>query len=204
LRPTLFATLLLLATPVFAQQGPIPATGPAPAWIARSNAFTQQVLDIQIKYSPEEASSEGLAKYDTEIGDVSKAAEDAQRKEEEEAVDKLEIALKTEKDQWGLVEVPDELKQWCKFGNCCAVDGVVAFPPLEYREEKVGWLVATGDTLHEVIDTILERIGKLPPGLETDVMPLAELLKEVQEAEEQGIEFAEDAIPDPSTVLEEV
>ena len=99
MRPTLFATLLLLATPVFAQQGLVPATGPAPSWIARSNAFTQQVLDIQIKYSPEEASSEGLAKYDTEIGDVSKAAEDAQRKEEEAAVDKLEVALKTEKDQ---------------------------------------------------------------------------------------------------------
>ena len=86
--------LLLLVAPALAQ-----TPAPQPAWIARSNAFTQQVLDIQIKYSPEEASSEGLAKYDTEIGDVSKAAEDAQRKETEAAVDKLEIALKTEKDQ---------------------------------------------------------------------------------------------------------
>jgi uncharacterized protein (DUF885 family) len=103
LRSLPLVALLLLASPVFAQQGVVHATGPAyvpqPAWIARSNAFTQQILDIQIKYSPEQASSEGLAKYDTEIGDVSLAAEEAQRKEEEAAVGKLEAALRTEQDQ---------------------------------------------------------------------------------------------------------
>jgi len=71
---------------------------PDKAWIARSNAFTQQVLDVQIKYSPEQASSQGLAKYDTEIGDPSRKAELAQRKDEEAVVAKLEAALKVEKD----------------------------------------------------------------------------------------------------------
>jgi uncharacterized protein (DUF885 family) len=71
---------------------------PDQAWIARSNAFTQQVLDAQIKYSPEQASGQGLAKYDTEIGDPSHKAELAQRKDEEAVVAKLEAALKVEKD----------------------------------------------------------------------------------------------------------
>jgi uncharacterized protein (DUF885 family) len=71
---------------------------PDKAWIARSNAFTQQVLDVQIKYSPEQASSQGLAKYDTEIGDPTHKAELAQRRDEEAIVAKLEAALKTEKD----------------------------------------------------------------------------------------------------------
>jgi hypothetical protein len=71
---------------------------PDKAWIARSNAFTQQVLDAQIKYSPEQASSQGLAKYDTEIGDPSRKIEIAQRKDEEAVVAKLEAALKVEKD----------------------------------------------------------------------------------------------------------
>ena len=73
-------------------------TAPDKAWIARSNAFTQQVLDVQIKYSPEQASSQGLAKYDTEIGDPTHKAELAQRRDEEAVVAKLEAALKTEKD----------------------------------------------------------------------------------------------------------
>jgi uncharacterized protein (DUF885 family) len=71
---------------------------PDKAWIARSNAFTQQVLDVQIKYSPEQASGQGLAKYDTEIGDPSRKAELAQRKDEEAITAQLEAALKVEKD----------------------------------------------------------------------------------------------------------
>jgi uncharacterized protein (DUF885 family) len=71
---------------------------PDQAWIARSNAFTQMVLDAQLKYSPEQASSQGLAKADTEIGDPSRKAEIAQRKDEEAVVAKLEAALKVEKD----------------------------------------------------------------------------------------------------------
>jgi hypothetical protein len=73
-------------------------SAPDKAWIARSNAYTQQVLDAQIKYSPEQASSQGLAQYDTGVFDPSRKMEIAQRKDEEAAVAKLETALKTEKD----------------------------------------------------------------------------------------------------------
>jgi uncharacterized protein (DUF885 family) len=100
LRLTGYLTLLL-STPVLAQT-PTPASKstpkPQPAWILRSNAFTQQILDIQIKYSPEQGSAEGLAQYDKQIGDVTLKAEEAQRKEEEAAVRNMETALKTEKD----------------------------------------------------------------------------------------------------------
>lgn len=113
------------------------------------------------------------------------------------------LTMKLEKDQWGMVKIPEELRQWCKFGNACQVDGVLSFPPLEFRESKVGWLVSTGDTLEDVIETMLERIALLPPGLDTDVMPLAHLLKEVREAEEQGIEFTDQKVPEPASVLEE-
>ena len=74
------------------------STPTSPAWIARSNGFTQQILDIQIKYSPEQASSQGLAKYDTEVSDPSSATELAQRKEEESAVARLQVAMLAERD----------------------------------------------------------------------------------------------------------
>ena len=69
-----------------------------PAWIATSNGYTQKLLDIQAKYSPEEASAQGLAKYDDKIGDPSFAAEAARRKEEEAVVARLVKATETEKD----------------------------------------------------------------------------------------------------------
>lgn len=92
----LFVTTLLSGAA--SSQGPASQAVPDQAWIARSNAFTQQVLDVQIKYSPEQGSAQGLVKYDTEIGSPSLAAETAQRKEEEAVVAKLQAALRTEKD----------------------------------------------------------------------------------------------------------
>lgn len=71
---------------------------PEKAWIARSNAYTNKILDIQNKFSPMSASSQGLSQYDAEIDDFSLAHEDAQRRAEEAATRGLEVDLKTEKD----------------------------------------------------------------------------------------------------------
>ncbi len=68
------------------------------AWIARSNGFTNQLIDITNRYSPEEASRQGLTKYDTKIGDPARAAELAERKDKEAAVAKLIKALASESD----------------------------------------------------------------------------------------------------------
>ena len=60
------------------------ATAPEPAWVARSNQYTQMLLDVQMKHSPERASAQGLAKYDPLITDATRAGEIAQRKELQE------------------------------------------------------------------------------------------------------------------------
>jgi len=103
IRRPLLSICLLLPISLLAQ-APAPASAAAKTadsqpWITRSNAFTQQILDIQIKYSPEQASAEGLAQYDTQIGDVSTAADERQQKEERAAVEKLKAALAIEKDK---------------------------------------------------------------------------------------------------------
>jgi len=94
LYPARLSAILLLAAPMFAQA---PAA-PQP-WIARSDAFTKQLIDISLKYSPENASSEGLAEYDTKVSVPTLANELAQRKDEEAVVAKLQTALATEKDE---------------------------------------------------------------------------------------------------------
>jgi hypothetical protein len=66
------------------------------AWIAKSNHYTQQLIDLEKKYSPEYGSSQGLAEYDTLVSVPTLANEIAQRKEQELAMTDLRNALTTE------------------------------------------------------------------------------------------------------------
>jgi uncharacterized protein (DUF885 family) len=84
---------------------PAAATPPAaaapvePAWVVRSNQYTRELLDVQMKHSPEQGSAQGEAKYDTQITDASRADEIAQRKELEDVLARLKNAEATEKDK---------------------------------------------------------------------------------------------------------
>jgi len=69
-----------------------------PAWVVRSNQYTQMVLDVQSKHQPESGSAEGLTQYDSQISDASRAEEIAQRKDLEAVLAKLKKAAATEKD----------------------------------------------------------------------------------------------------------
>lgn len=87
-------------TPAAAPRASASVAAPVqPEWVKRSNAYTQQLLDIQYKYSPESGSEQGLARYDTDITDPSRAAEIAQRKELEAVLATLRKDQKKEKDQ---------------------------------------------------------------------------------------------------------
>jgi uncharacterized protein (DUF885 family) len=75
-----------------------PASATVPAWVARSNQYTQMLLDVQLKHSPEGGSAQGLAKYDPLITDGSRADEIVQRKELEEVLARLTKVEAKEKD----------------------------------------------------------------------------------------------------------
>ncbi|MGD0798126.1 MAG: DUF885 domain-containing protein [Acidobacteriaceae bacterium] len=75
------------------------AVAPAePAWVVRSNGYVQALLDVQMKHSPEQGSAQGLAKFDAEITDGTRADEIAQRKELEEILAGLKKVEAKEKD----------------------------------------------------------------------------------------------------------
>ena len=46
-----------------------------PAWITKSNVFTNTLLDIQLKHGPEGGSRQGVVKFDPLISDPSLADE---------------------------------------------------------------------------------------------------------------------------------
>ena len=68
------------------------------SWIAKSNSYTQQLIDVEMRHSPEDASSEGLAGYDTKISVLTQADEDQQRAEKEIVLKRLQTALTTEQN----------------------------------------------------------------------------------------------------------
>jgi hypothetical protein len=51
------------------------------AWIEQSNRYTRLLFDVQLKHSPEQGSTEGLARFDAQISDPRVADELAQRRE---------------------------------------------------------------------------------------------------------------------------
>jgi hypothetical protein len=85
--------------------GPQAPAPPAPAaagqtWIERSNQYTNLLLDVSKKHSPEAASAEGLAQYDELISQPTKQDSDAALAETKEVQTKLTRALATERDKY--------------------------------------------------------------------------------------------------------
>ena len=82
-----------------APAAPAPAAEPDQDWIARSNGYTELLLDITKKHSPESASAEGLAQYDEQISQPTKQDEDAAIAETKQVQAQLTRALETEPDK---------------------------------------------------------------------------------------------------------
>lgn len=112
------------------------------------------------------------------------------------------ITSKTGKDLWDTVEISEDLLPWVRFSECCKVNDRYCFPPNEFHGGDLGWLVALGDTPSKVFDRIKELADMLPDGLNADVEALASIIQEVETAEEEGVEFTRDKMPEPAIVLE--
>ena len=93
MRSIRFASLLL-AAPLMAQ-----TATPDHAWIAKSDAYTAKIIAVDMKYSPEGASAEGLSQYDEKISVPTVENMMAERHEDEAVVAGFETALKTEPDE---------------------------------------------------------------------------------------------------------
>lgn len=69
------------------------------AWIAKSDAYTQQVIAVELRHSPELGSEEGLAQFDQEASRPTLADEQAERAELQAVAAKLKAAEATEQDK---------------------------------------------------------------------------------------------------------
>ena len=152
-------------------------------WVARSNQYTRQLLDVQFKYSPEDGSAEGIAKYDPLITDPTLAAEKAQRKEVEEVLARVEREGAKDKSP----EVREDLEIIDKTFR-------LQFRQEDYRlAHKVPFIDASSAVFGGIRTLLDDQVpGERRPaavarlkkyaGLEPGTKPFAELLKQrVQE-----------------------
>jgi len=85
------ASMLL---PLSAQTNP-----PDHAWVAASNKYTDQLLNVEMKHTPESGSRQGLSQYDELVSQPTLADEDRQRKETEEVLGRLKSAVGEQKQK---------------------------------------------------------------------------------------------------------
>jgi uncharacterized protein (DUF885 family) len=96
----LIAAILFSAVSGFVSSQQTAAAGPGDdkAWIERSNAYTNRLLDVEFAHDPEAGSREGVAQFDTRISKPTLADQLAERRELEAALAKVEALGAKESD----------------------------------------------------------------------------------------------------------
>ncbi len=166
-----FLAVAMLCLPVCAQ---------APAdWIAASNKYTNLLLTVEMKHTPELGSNQGLSQFDTDVSQPTLADEDQERQETEAVLATLKSAVGQQKQK----EVAQDLEI------------VIRRIELQFREQdferahKVDYLNASGTVfsgLRVLLDeqtpaerrpAAVARIRKYA-GMEPGYKPLADILKQ--------------------------
>ena len=162
----------LLCLPVCAQEAPAD-------WIAASNKYTNQLLAVEMKHTPELGSNEGLSQFDTDVSQPTLADEDQERRETESVVATFKSAVGQQKQK----EVAQDLQIMIRTAE-------LEFRELDFaRAHKVDFLNAS-QTVFRGLRILLDeqtpaerrpaavvRIRKYA-GLESGYKPLAEILKQ--------------------------
>jgi hypothetical protein len=108
-----------------------------------------------------------------------------------------------DRDEWGVFPIPEELDPWVKIGFSCRIDGNVCVSPDPTGVAEIGWVIGIGDTMEEAIEHLRENKDKMPEGVHVKFECLAELLKEIHTANEKGMEFTDQPVPEPASIIEE-
>lgn len=113
------------------------------------------------------------------------------------------VHLEGDRTEWNSFKLDEELDEALMCGFCCGANGRMTLPPItDYHSTEVGYLCAVGDRLKEAIENLRELKDRLPDGLTTEFVSLADLLKEITSAEDAGMEFTEQEVPEPAVVID--
>lgn len=104
---------------------------------------------------------------------------------------------------WRTLEVPKSVRRWVKLFFCCQVGETIGLPPLPWNHDTIGSVVGLGDTIEEAMDDLNEHAEELKgQDLEIKTAALADVLRDIREAEKAGMEFTSQPVPPPSAAIE--
>lgn len=104
--------------------------------------------------------------------------------------------------EWSTAELEPEVQENLLAQQCCAEEGQLWYPPFEGSGNHLGWLRAVGETPKEVLEKMNELADALPDGVEAQVEELADVIREIESEQEQGIKFTDVEMPNPDIVLQ--
>jgi hypothetical protein len=81
--------------------------------------------------------------------------------------------------QWQPIYFPEEYRPFIKLHNCCVIEGVTYIIPQTYGMDKIGSIIAFGNTMKQAIEACKE-IAKTVSGHAIDI-----LVDSLDEAEEE-------------------
>jgi hypothetical protein len=115
------------------------------------------------------------------------------------------LSMCDDRDEWRSVKLTEEQDEAIKGGFCCKVDGKLCLMPItEYHTKEVGYLCATGKTMKQAIENLRKLKDDLPCSLHCEFASLADLLKEIHEAEAADMPFTDEIVPEPETIVADV
>lgn len=108
------------------------------------------------------------------------------------------------KDNWfQLKPPPEELRPWFKFYHYCEYDGMIHFiPSVPYECDEAGVVIGAADSIEGAIAALKENFEAMDQEPVTiDASGFVDLLKQVNDAENEGMEFSDKPIPEPESVI---
>lgn len=109
-----------------------------------------------------------------------------------------------DKNAWRIVDVPPEARQWVKLYFECEVGGKICLPPFPWSDSTIGSVIGLGDSIESAIEDMKAHASALDgQGLMVHTDAVADVLREIREAEKAGVEITDQPVPKASTVMEE-
>lgn len=109
-----------------------------------------------------------------------------------------------DKELWKQFRIDPELRRWVKLMEFCQVGELYQIIPRPPHGEKIGWLIGIGNTIQEAADHLQENAEALkdhPFDIKIDA--LEEAVRQAHAMEKKGMEFSDQPLPNPETILEE-